>query len=51
MLLDELDPNTNADSDTHVLAGLHYYYRVFAFNNAGASAESNTVDLVIPQAT
>ena len=44
----QLPANTTAYSDTTVVPGASYYYRVFAFNNAGDSQPSARIPVVVP---
>src|SRR6266487_422602 len=41
VLLDNVDPNVTAFTDTQLIDGTKYYYRVRAFNTGGFSAYSN----------
>lgn len=44
-----VDPNVTTFSDTTVVPGTLYFYRVFAVNNFGNSAPTNVVDALTPQ--
>lgn len=48
LLFGTLSPNTTTFTNTGLLANKTYYFRVYALNSAGSSANSNTITIKTP---